>query len=395
MSEPRAGEPAAVSAKGWGVSLAAVGVVCVVTCAAWAIPDGGPWAPVGLTAAVIAAYAAAFVLFIRRVAAGSVPAVVSVAVTILLVAGLTAVVPSNATFQFWAYPVVWALLPTLRTALPATFVLSAAVFVGFAASTGSEDGWWITALLTQIVSFAVNVVMGLWISSVYRYGVERGRLLAELTAAQHELAALHRDAGTTAERARISRELHDTIAQSLTAAVLLVQRARHRRDEGTLDDAALALVEESVRAALTETRVLVAGSAPLELDGGGIEQALGTLADRFRREAGVAVDVSVRLSHPLDRETEVALLRSAQEGFGNIRKHAAASRVRVDLSEDGTDAVLRVRDDGRGFDPDAVAAGFGLAGLRDRLALLGGSLEIDGSADAVELRARIPNGGSA
>ncbi|MBZ4488248.1 sensor histidine kinase [Microbacterium sp. cx-55] len=389
MTDARA-DAAAASGRVWGVSLAAVLAFCLI--AALNASAGEPdWRSIGLTVAVSLIYGAVFVLFVRRVMPRSSGAFVAAAVTIVMVGVMTAVVPSSAVLQFWAFPLLWGLLPSPRLAIPASFALAAAVFAGFAVSTGDERGWFVTALLTEVISFAVSIIMGLWVLSVYAYGRERERLLAELTAAQDELAALHRDAGVTSERARLSRELHDTLAQSLTAAVLLVQRARRELAAGADADETLDLVEESVRDGLGETRLLVAGNAPVELAaGGGIGAALETLAARFRREAGVHVDVDVRLNAPLSREAEAALLRCAQEGFGNIRKHAGARRVTVLLTGDDTGAELRVRNDGRGFDPDADATGFGLAGLRARLRLVGGTLDLDGTDGAVELRARVP-----
>lgn len=389
MTDARA-DATAASGRAWGVSLAAVLAFCLI--AALNATDGETeWRNVGLIFAAGLIYAVVFVLFIHRVTPESPAAYVAAGVTILTVAVMTAVVPSSAVLQFWAFPLLWSILPSPRLAIPASLVLAAAVFWGFALSTGDDPGWFLTALLTEGISFGVSVVMGLWISSVYAYGLERDRLLAELTAAQDELALLHRDAGVTSERERLSRELHDTLAQSLTAAVLLVQRARRELAEGGSADETLDLVEESVREGLGETRLLVAGNAPVELaSGGGIAAALETLAARFRREAGVEVDVDVRLSAPLEREIETALLRCAQEGFGNIRKHAGARHVSVTLTDDPSGAELRIRNDGRGFDPDADAAGFGLSGLRARLRLVGGTLELDGTDGAVELRARVP-----
>ncbi|WP_159500631.1 sensor histidine kinase [Microbacterium sp. 18062] len=395
MTRPTDTEPAAASGRWWGVSLAAVLTFCAIAAANAVRGEGGPWLPVGLTLAISAAYAILFLLMGRKATGGSSDAWILAAATIAAAAALTALVPSNAVFQFWAFPLVWTVLPAPRVAIPAAFALAAAVFGGFAISTGDEPGWLMTALLTQGISFGFSLAMGLWLRSVYVYGIERNRLLGELTAAQHELAMLHRDAGVTSERERLSRELHDTLAQSLTAAVLLVQRARRELADGRVADGALELVEESVRTALSETRVLVAGSAPIELAGGGLASALETLAGRFRREAGVAIDVEVSLREPLDRESEVVLLRCAQEGFGNIRKHADAERVTVSLTDDADGAVLRIRNDGRGFDPDADADGYGLSGLRARLGLVGGSLELDGTEGAVELRARVPRGGVA
>ena len=202
---------------------------------------------------------------------------------------------------------------------------------------------------------------------------------------------MHRDAGVTAERARMSREVHDTVAQSLTGLVLLAQRARRAYAAGALDDETLELIESAARDALAETRALVAAAAPVELDHGGIQAALERLAERFERETRIRVSTAVELPHPLPRDAEVVLLRCAQEGLANVRKHSQAASARVELSVAGGSALLRVSDDGRGFPAD-VHPGFGLAGLRDRLALAGGTLEVDGTPAATAITATLPIG---
>jgi signal transduction histidine kinase len=254
----------------------------------------------------------------------------------------------------------------------------------------------VLALSIEGISFVFAIVMGVWISRIAELGNERKRLLDELTAAQAQLEVLHRDAGATAERERLARELHDTIAQSLTGQVLLAQRARRERAAGSLSDETLELLEEASRESLAETRSLVAASARVELPGGGLVEALTRFAARFQRESGIAVVVTAELDpaveNALGRDAEVVLLRCAQEGLANVRKHAGARAVRVVLSTADGVATVAVIDDGHGFDPSAAASGFGLSGLRDRLGLVGGELAVDGTAGATTLTARLPLG---
>ncbi len=390
MTIRRAEARGAVAARGWGVSLVAVLTVALVAGTAAAASGSSPVSAVAVSAGIALAYGVLFFTVVRKAAPGSAAAWAGTIATIVAAGSLTALVPSNGVLQFWAFPVLWALQRSLRTTFVTTAILALTVFAGFAISTGHEDGWLMTALLTQTISYAVNVGMGLWITSIYAYASERERLLAELTAVQDELAALHRDAGVHAERERLSREVHDTLAQSLTAAVLLVQRARRDLDDRAKTAESLDLVEDAVREALAETRGIVADGASVDLDGGGIAAAIDTLAQRFRRETSLAIDVDVRLTETLDREIEVALLRCAQEAFANIRKHSDARHVSVALHAEPTAATLTVRDDGRGYDTTTVSHGYGLDGLRARLALLGGTLDLDGTAGAVVVRARVP-----
>ncbi|MDP9028759.1 MAG: sensor histidine kinase, partial [Actinomycetota bacterium] len=127
---------------------------------------------------------------------------------------------------------------------------------------------------------------------------------------------------------------------------------------------------------------------------GGLVGALEQFAARFQRESGIAVAVTAELDPSVDnslgRDAEVVLLRCAQEGLANVRKHAGAQAVRVVLSTADGVATVAVIDDGHGFDPAAAASGFGLSGLRDRLGLVGGELSIDGTAGATTLIARLP-----
>lgn len=322
---------------------------------------------------------------------GTPRSVLVLVVTIVTAGVLTSIGSSMAFFQTIAFPAVWTLLATARRAIIACAALSIAEIAGFLVSNGINPASITLALTIEGISFIFAVAMGIWITRIAELGDERKRLLDELTATQDELAVLHRDAGVTSERERLSRELHDTIAQSLTGLVLLGQRSRRELAAGTLSDDTLELIESGARDALAETRSLVAGAAPVELDAG-IGAALTRLADRFERETGISVAASTHLDADavLSRDREVVLLRCAQEGLANVRKHAGAHSVRLELTADAAAATIRITDDGHGFDPAARSSGFGLGGLRDRLALVGGTIAVDGTAGATTLTATLP-----
>jgi signal transduction histidine kinase len=333
----------------------------------------------------------AFVWLRRRAECGNTAAIVLTVLAILYAGVLTAIDAPFAITQCIAHPLVWVLARNRRGAIIATGGVAIAVAVGFSVSL-TGPGAWQQLLITQLLSFGFSVVMGNWIWHISDLGDEKARLLDELTAAQDELAALHRDAGVTDERARLSREMHDTVAQSLTGLVLLTQRARRSFTAGALDDDTLDLIETTARDALAETRALVAAAAPVELSTGGITDALHRLGERFERETRIRVQVSATLEGALDRGTEVVVLRCAQEGLANVRKHAKAATARVTLTAAAGTARLTVTDDGRGFAAQP-GDGFGLAGLRDRLAIAGGTLDIDGTPGATALTATLPYGG--
>jgi signal transduction histidine kinase len=189
---------------------------------------------------------------------------------------------------------------------------------------------------------------------------------------------MSRDAGATAERERIAREIHDTIAQSLTSVVMLAQRARLEQPTA---DSTLEMIESTARDALREARSLVAANAGLPQRDGSLADTLARLGERFTRETGVAVTTDASLAE-LPRGLEVVLLRCAQEGLANVRKHAHARAASVTVVQTAGAVSLRVADDGRGlagFQP-SEDNGFGLSGMRDRVGLVGGTLTVTDAA---------------
>ena len=320
-------------------------------------------------------------------------ALVAAALVVLVAGALTAASPQLATAQAFLMPVLWALLPSVRSAIVGNVALVAAVTAGFVLALGPTAETVRTAATSEVLSLAFSIALGLWITSIAHAGAERARLLAELEDAQGELAARARDVGTSAERERLSRDLHDTVAQSLTGVVLLAQQARSALVAGDVTTAGerLDVVEEAAREALTETRALVAATAspgPAATDLGTTLQRLGA---RFARETGIDVDVRVKLAAgALAREHEVVVVRCAQEALSNVRRHSGSATARVVLRRDGDDAVLTVVDVGTGFDPALARDGFGLEGLAERLALAGGSLDLQSGAGGTTLTARLP-----
>jgi len=382
-----------VTSRGWWMlALAGASILSIVVLGLSEGIGSRFWIGLGILLAFFVFWA----IFARPDEEGTPRAVLVLVVTIAVTGAVAAVDTSLAFFQVIAFPAAWTLLTTTRRSVLASGVIAAVVAVAFPIRLGFTSATIVLALSIEGISFVFAIVMGVWISRIAELGNERKRLLDELTAAQAQLEVLHRDAGATAERERLARELHDTIAQSLTGQVLLAQRARRERAAGSLSDETLELLEEASRESLAETRSLVAASARVELPGGGLVEALTQFAARFQRESGIAVvvtaDLDPAVENALGRDAEVVLLRCAQEGLANVRKHAGARAVRVVLSTADGVATVAVIDDGHGFDPAAAASGFGLSGLRDRLGLVGGELAVDGTAGATTLTARLPLG---
>ncbi len=331
----------------------------------------------------------AWVLVGRRAMMGSGFEVIFAAVFIAGAATIVACSPTSAIVQGIVFPILWCVLPRTRTAIIANVLLT--VLLGAALWFVAGMGWdaLLQAVLIEGLSLGASLGLGIWITRISDLSDERKRLLDELTATQEELAAVHRESGVSSERERLAREIHDTIAQTLTGLVMLSQQAQREAADASRVTAQLELIEENARIALVETRSLVAASAPVELNGG-IAAALERLAARFRRETGIHVVVSADGCPELERDTEVVLLRCAQEGLANIRKHSRARRARLALRVDRDRVALAISDDGVGFTPQSEPGGFGLAGMRARLALVKGSLDVATSPTGTVLSVSLP-----
>ncbi|MGW1175021.1 sensor histidine kinase [Kitasatospora sp. NPDC002543] len=257
---------------------------------------------------------------------------------------------------------------------------------GFAASIGPALG----------AAVATATVLGY--QALYRESEERRRLIDELTAARADAAAAHHAAGVLAERERLAREIHDTLAQSLSSIQLLLRAAQRALPERT--EAAAGYVEQARQAAqdnLDEARRFVRALTPPALDGDPLPVALERLCATTTAHGALPVHLHVS-GDPvrLPPAQEVALLRIAQSALGNTIRHSGATRAEVTLSYMEGEVALDVVDDGAGFDPVAVAGrtgeegGFGLPSMRARARALGGSFTVEsspgqGAAVAVQL----------
>jgi signal transduction histidine kinase len=208
--------------------------------------------------------------------------------------------------------------------------------------------------------------------------------IAENEGLHRQLLVQAREAGVVDERRRMAREIHDTLAQGLTGIVTQLQAAEGAADRAPADavpagwrrhvTAATRLARES----LTEARRSVDALRPEPLDGCRLSEALADVAERWSALNGVPVQVTTTGTvRPVDPEAEFALLRAAQEALANVAKHAGANRVGLTISYMENEVAVDVRDDGAGFDPAARGGGFGLIAMRQRIAALSGTLQVE------------------
>lgn len=229
---------------------------------------------------------------------------------------------------------------------------------------------WAGAIVLAAIAFAR------WIHGIIDQSRDRSELIAQLEATRAELAAAERTAGVNEERARLTGEIHDTLAQSFTSIVMLLQAVEAALPADATSRRQVDLAIDTARSGLGDARRLIADLAPEPLDAHSLPEALRRVAARFTDETAVAAEVAVSgEQRRLAPTVEVALLRVAQESLANVRKHASASRVAITLRYDD-EVSLEVDDDGTGFDPTDATGGFGLRGMRDRLATVDGRVQV-------------------
>jgi signal transduction histidine kinase len=195
------------------------------------------------------------------------------------------------------------------------------------------------------------------------------------------------------ERRRLARELHDETGQALTS-ILLGLKTLEGRIQGDEARRAAAELRELVVSTLQDVRRLAVELRPTALDDFGLVAALERLADSYAEQTGLTVEFEAALPEArLPAEVETALYRIVQECLTNVVKHARASRVSILVTRTDYAVKVVVEDDGTGFDrsvgrPD----GFGLVGMRERLALLGGRLEVESGDGGTAVAAEVPTG---
>jgi signal transduction histidine kinase len=196
------------------------------------------------------------------------------------------------------------------------------------------------------------------------------------------------------ERQRWARELHDETLQGLGGLRMLLSSAI-QRGGGAVEQAAREAVEQ-VSDQIQSLRVLISELRPAALDELGLAPAIRGLAERTSATQGLPIDVEIdpeigEGGTRLRPELETTIYRVVQEALSNIGKHSGASRAIVTVRSHDGKAELEVRDDGDGFDSSTANSGFGLIGMRERAALVGGTLEVD-SADGTgtSIRAVFP-----
>lgn len=337
---------------------------------------------------------------------------------LVIAAGMVAISPWYGIFAFVGYLQAfecltghWRFAGVCGTAV----LMAGSQIGGFSSITG--DNWWAWLLLVGFNMLLANVFSYFAEMTEERNRkqkralVELGEANAKLEAALTENAGLHaqllvqaREAGVLDERQRMAREIHDTLAQGLAGILTQLEAAEQVGDEPEKWRRHVTNARNLARESLTEARRTVHAVEPAALAEARLPDALSEVTRRWSEVNHVdAVLTTTGDVRPMHTDVEVTLLRAAQEALANVAKHAKAGRVGLTLSYMEDLVTLDVRDDGVGFEPNVKRAngstngGFGLTGMRQRVARLAGRLDIEsepggGTAISASVPA-IPAGG--
>lgn len=263
---------------------------------------------------------------------------------------------------------------------------SVAIVIATAASItalGLHGGWSVGGVVGPLVGAGVALLIGLGYQALAREAVEREALMRELIDTRDQLAVTEHESGVLAERARLAREIHDTLAQGLSSIQLLLHAAERADPEGP-GVAHVRLARETAATGLADARRFIRELAPPDLDDQGLGGALRRLARTQWAAQGLAVEVRVADSVSLPMHVQTALLRIAQGAIANVVQHAGADHAVIELVTDASGLRFMVSDDGAGFDAAAAADAttatsdsFGLQAARERVQQLGGTLIVE------------------
>jgi signal transduction histidine kinase len=254
---------------------------------------------------------------------------------------------------------------------------------------GTHSGFSQGGIVGPLVGAGVAIVFSLGYRSLLSQSVERERLMRELVATRGQLAATEHESGVLAERARLAREIHDTVAQGLSSIQMLLHAAE-RADPQRPGTEHIRLARETAAVNLADARRFIRELAPAALVDQGIEAALRRLAETQWESGALRVQVRVADSLALPMYLQTAFLRIAQGAMANVIQHARATTATIVIQQDGGGVQLIISDDGQGFDRDAFSAkrdagssdSFGLTATRERVDQLGGELVILSSPGA-------------
>ncbi|MBL8099394.1 MAG: sensor histidine kinase [Anaerolineales bacterium] len=300
--------------------------------------------------------------------------------------GLISLTPDSLLLIGIFFPLIFSRFP-IRWSIGITIFQTLGLYVLYIMLYPTEN--WFVILMLILGLLIISTIIGTFISSIIRQSTDRQRLINELTKSRANLMKAEREAGQLAERQRIARDIHDTLAQHFTSIIMHLSAAKHSNPESVQSEVQQA--ENAAREGLNEIRRIVWDMQPEQFEKASLVEAVEELAARWSAENNIQVKMKVTGNpRPLASSVETALLRISQEAMHNINKHAQAKNVNITFSFMEDIFVMDIADDGLGFEPSKIKNGFGMKTMRDRAEELSGTLTIEsergtGTAIAVSI----------
>lgn len=302
------------------------------------------------------------------------------------------------TFQFILFgffAVYFALLPLLQGSLA---ILLACLLFAHAASVATGQSFWggRTSLL-MLLAAVVSISTAAFMNRLVMQSRQRFHLIRALKATRAELAAAERSAGIAEERQRLARDIHDTLAQGFVSIIFQLDAAEAQVGANAAETRTqIQMARQTARENLAQARHVVNDLRPISLQDASLSEAIERTSRSWQAKTGIQTHLIVT-GEPvgLAPDVEVAVLRMVQEGLSNVHKHAHASMVTVTLTFLTDLLLVDVADNGVGFSEpatdDDISSGYGLTAMRERLAQLGGALEVESELlEGTTLVAKLP-----
>lgn len=267
------------------------------------------------------------------------------------------------------------------------FLVSLAILLAIALPVGALFGWLASRNLRRRLA-SLSTAAKAWSQGDFSPAPhdesadeigELTRSLADMAAQLQTLLHTRDELARVEERNRLARDLHDSVKQQAYASRMQLSAAKNLLPSDPAAaaehlDAALQLNRETQQ----ELKLIIDELRPAALQGRGLAQALQDYAARWQEHTGIKVKISITGEHSMPPDVEQALYRVLQEALSNVARHAEAETAELSLDLAPERVVLSIADDGRGFDPETVSPhALGLRGMKQRIADLGGALELE------------------
>jgi signal transduction histidine kinase len=268
-----------------------------------------------------------------------------------------------------------------RYAVVAAVSLTTSMIFEQLSDSGEVFSWGNPSLWVFLFMGLAAILIGIWISTIIEQNVVRRQLIEQLRATQAELSASEHQKGVLEERQRLTREIHDTLAQGFTSIIMHLEAADQAlpSDHDTMQKH-LNRARSTARASLEESRRFIRDLRPDLLEQHSLVDAIKRVAQQWQGKTGITLQETwTGQPIPLHSTIEVTLLRAIQEALNNIWKHAQATHVMITLSYMDTLVMVDIQDNGVGLEASnsLFDGGFGLQAMRERVAQCGGSVSLE------------------